>query len=50
LLVVVVVLILATFAWVGHLTRDIGRMVKAVDAMVYQTVEKTRASLPTRKG
>jgi len=49
LLVVVVALILATFAWMVYLTRDIGRMVKAVAAMVYQEAEKTRASLPTRE-
>ena len=48
-LAIVAVLIIATFAWMVYLTRDIGRMVKAVAGMVYQEAEKTRASLPTRE-
>ena len=48
-LAVVAVLIIATFAWMVYLTRDIGRMVKAVAGMVYQEAEKTRASLSTRE-
>lgn len=43
---IVAVLIIAGFAWMVYLTRDIGRMVKAVAGMVYQEAEKTRARLP----
>ena len=46
-LAVVAVLIIAGFAWMVYLTRDIGRMVKAVAGMVYQEAEKARARLPT---
>jgi hypothetical protein len=46
---VVAVLILATFAWTVYLTRDLGRMVKAVAGMVYQEAEKARASLSPRE-
>jgi hypothetical protein len=42
------VLIIAGFAWMVYLTRDIGRMVKAVAGMAYQESEKTRAALPRR--
>ena len=48
-LAVVAVLIIAGFAWMVYLTRDIGRMVKAVAGMVYQEAEKTRASLSPRE-
>ena len=48
-LAVVAVLIIAGFVRMAYLTRDIGRMVKAVAAMVYQEAEKTRASLPKRE-
>ena len=48
-LAVVAVLIIAGFVRIAYLTRDIGRMVKAVAGMVYQEAEKTRASLPTRE-
>ena len=48
-LAVVAVLIIATFAWMVYLTRDIGRMVKAVVGMVFQEAEKTRASLSPRQ-
>jgi hypothetical protein len=48
-LAVVAILIIATFAWTVYLTRDVGRMVKAVAGMVYQEAEKTRASLPSRE-
>ena len=48
-LAVVAVLIIAGFVRIAYLTRDIGRMVKAVVGMVYQEAEKTRASLPTRE-
>lgn len=48
-LAVVAVLIIAGFVRIAYLTRDIGRMVKAVAGMVYQEAEKTRASLPSRE-
>ena len=48
-LAIVAVLLIAGFAWMVYLTRDIGRMVKAVAGMVYPEAEKTRASLPTRE-
>jgi hypothetical protein len=48
-LAVVAILIIATFAWTVYLTRDVGRMVKAVAGMVYQEAKKTRASLPSRE-
>jgi hypothetical protein len=44
-LAVVAVLIIAGFVRMAYLTRDIGRMVKAVAGMVYQEAEKTRSTL-----
>jgi hypothetical protein len=43
------VLIIAGFARMVYLTRDIGRMVKTVAGMFYQEAENTRASLPSRE-
>jgi hypothetical protein len=48
-LAVAVVLIIAGFVRIAYLTRDVGRMVKAVAGLVYQEAEKTRASLPSRE-
>jgi hypothetical protein len=44
---VVALLVIAGFVYIAYLTRDVGRMVKAVAGMVYQEAEKTRARLPT---
>lgn len=48
LLPLMAVVIVAGFAFMIYMARDLGRMVKAVAGLVYQEAEKTRATLAPR--